>query len=147
MWGVRWVAAPKRGSLFWRLRLGAVLLGLMLAGVACAPNVEVSHTNPNCYPYYQAPSKFGTFSAQQPAYGGALQWGAYPAAAYRGTRYVLQTRLDGRKQEFKDQNYMPHGSIPASRTNAYRGKIFSYEGTVYRGTKVVLTFSLACVLY
>lgn len=119
-----------------------VLLGSTVLS-ACGA-VEYSPALKPCSPNYTAPSKYGRFSAQQKGRGKAIQWGAYPNAAYTGTNYRVKVYAGGVKVDSKNQDYAPHGSLSAAKALKYSGKKFELAGTVHRGGKLILEFDLRC---
>lgn len=124
----------------WALALAA----MALAFVGCA-TVETSLQKESCYPFYEAPSEFGRFTAQQGGAGEGIQWGAYPNPKYRGDRYLVSVYLGGVKVDGKNQGYAPHGSVGAKRVQKYgAGSDFEIKGTVKRNGKTVLEFDLKC---
>lgn len=119
----------------------AVLVVVAVASAGC--DAEVSREIESCRDY-RANSKFGRFTVQQQSKGSSMQWGTYPKAKYTGDEFVINPRLDGRKQDFKFQNYGAHGSVNANRARKYSGKLFRIDGTVRKRGKVVLQFRMQC---
>lgn len=123
----------------------ATVLALVALLTGCT-GVEVSPPEESCSPSYQAPSKYGKFIAQQKGPGAAIQWGTYPGPKYRGDWYVVKIYMGGVRVDKKNQAYAPHGSIGAPKAKKYAGKTFELQGTVKRGPKLVLEFSLQCTV-
>ncbi len=121
----------------------ALAAGLMLAGTsACA--AEYRAPVGNCSPSYNPHSQYGNFSAQQAGPGQSIQWGAYPNSSIRATRYVVDVYVGAVRFDHKDQNYAPHGSVPATTVRGKRGQSFSLTGTAWDGSRNTLTFYLQC---
>lgn len=122
----------------------SVVVATALTG--CTGSVEASPRVSPCSPSYTAPSNYGRFTAQQASRGKAIQWGAYPKAAYQGTNYRVAVYAGGVKVDSKNQSYAPHGSLGAAKAAKYSGKEFRLVGTVHRDGKLVLGFDLRCTI-
>lgn len=109
---------------------------------ACA--VEYEAPIGNCSPSYTPSSKYGNFSAQQAGPGQAIQWGMYPNIP--ATQYVVDVYVGSNRFDHKDQNYPPHGSVPASVVSGKSGEVFMVTGQVYDADENVLNFTLRCVI-
>jgi hypothetical protein len=83
---------------------------------------------------------------QQWGRGQSIAWGTYPNAKYSGTQYVVNVYANGTKIDGKRQLYAPHGSLSAARALKYSGKILKINGTVLRGDRIKLSFSLQCTI-
>src|SRR5216683_3774291 len=78
------------------------LLGLLC--LACSATVFVGGPNQPCSPIARFANRFGVIAAQQPGPGGAV-----PAVAATG--FSVDVSVDGKRVDYKDQAYPPHGSV------------------------------------
>lgn len=126
-----------------RLRwLATLALIALIAATGCA--VEVSPPKGPCSPSYEAPSAYGSFSAQQRGPGTSIQWGIYPN--YPVSRYVIDVYIGSWRLDHKDQNYPPHGSVPAREVSGRSGQDFTVSGQITTPDGDELIFQLKCVI-
>ena len=128
----------------WRKRIAVIVTALAVTAGATACAVEVSPPKRSCSPEYRAPSKYGSFSAQQSGPGASIQWGIYPN--YPATRYVADVYVGSTRFDHKDQNYPPHGSVPSRVVRGKGGQDFTVSGVIYDGHGNRLNYRLACVI-
>jgi hypothetical protein len=124
----------------WFAALALAVLTATAAGCA----VEASPPKGNCSPGYEAPSKLGSFSAQQSGPGASIQWGIYPN--YPAARFVVDVFAGSRKVDHKDQNYPPHGSVNAKDVAGKSGQDFTVSGQITDAKNNLLNFQLKCVI-
>jgi hypothetical protein len=118
---------------------------LMFVGVSsCA--AEYRAPEGSCSPSYDPHSQYGNFTAQQAGPSQSIQWGAYPNRSLKATRFVIDLYIGSTRFDHKDQNYAPHGSVPATAVRGKRGQSFSMAGTAWDGSRNTLTFSLRCTI-
>ncbi|WP_214404725.1 hypothetical protein [Pseudonocardia lacus] len=120
----------------------ALAIALVALTAGCA--VEASPPKGNCSPGYEAPSKLGSFSAQQRGPGAAIQWGIYPN--YPATRYIVDIFVGRQKVDGKNQAYPPHGSVSARTVAGKSGQDFTASGQIFDAKGNVLNFQLKCVI-
>src|SRR3954465_2543941 len=99
------VIGARTGCRRWFAALALAVLTATAAGCA----VEASPPKGNCSPGYEAPSKLGSFSAQQSGPGATIQGGISPN--YPAARFVVDVCAGSRKVAHKDQSSPPHGSV------------------------------------
>jgi hypothetical protein len=127
-----------------RLRRAVIALAVVLVALTAGCAVEASPPKGNCSPGYEAPSKLGSFSAQQRGPGAGIQWGIYPN--YPATRYVVDIFVGRQKVDGKNQTYPPHGSVSASAVAGRSGQDFTASGQIFDAKGNVLNFQLKCVI-
>jgi hypothetical protein len=69
-----------------------------------------------------------------------VQWGVYPSVA--AVHFVVDVWINKRRFDHKDQNYPPHGSVPASIVRS--GDVFRLEGRAFNARGDVGMFFLTC---
>jgi hypothetical protein len=118
------------------------------------PPPSKSQTTHSCSPNYTDENENGRLSVQQRGPGYSIQWGAYPRlpAAW----YHVTVTIEGKVVDKKNQDYPPHGSLPARVMNKHgksvprykSGQIFKIVGTSYaaKGGKTVQQFFIKCRL-
>jgi hypothetical protein len=120
-----------------------VILALLLSGAAvagCASTVRIGGPRHSCAPGFAPSNEFGRITAQQRGHGGGVQWGVYPHAAPE--RFVVDIWINKRRFDHKDQDYPPHGSVPASAIGS--GDLFRLEGQAFNARGDVGMFFLTC---
>lgn len=115
---------------------------VLFASGGCA--VEVSPPKGNCSPSYEAPSEYGSFSAQQSGPGAPIQWGIYPN--YAVSRFVVDILVGSRRVDHKDQIYPPHGSVSATDVRGRSGQDLTVSGQITDAQGNSLSFQLKCVI-
>ncbi len=119
-------------------------LTMVVAATTAGCAVEASPPKGNCSPIYEAPSKLGSFSAQQRGPGAPIQWGIYPN--YPATRFVLDIFAGTDKVDHKDQNYPPHASVPPVKLRGKSGQDFAVSGQIVDAKHNTLNIQLKCVI-
>jgi hypothetical protein len=126
-----------------RLRFASVAISLVaIVTTGCGAYVESPEILP-CRDSPSLPNTYGRISAQQLSSGGTITWGFYPSPQFQGTRYVVRVYMDGKRKDYKDQSYAPHGRIKADSVKA--GKIFELRGWSYLGDDLLLQVGLQCI--
>lgn len=124
------------------VRLVAVLTLVVLVPFAsgCASTVRIGSPQHSCSPGFEPSNEHGRITAQQRGQGSGIQWGVYPNVP--AVRFVADVYVNNRRVDHKDQNYPPHGSVPASQIAT--GDIFRLEGQAYNAKGDVGIFYLTC---
>ena len=115
-----------------------LLCGTALAG--CASTVRIGSPQHSCSPGFAPSNEYGRITAQQRSRGGGVQWGVYPNVA--AVRFVVDIWINKRRFDHKDQDYPPHGSVPASAIGS--GDLFRLEGQAFNARGDVGMFFLTC---
>lgn len=116
--------------------------GLMAAAVltGCAVTVNEGSPSTSCSPAFEPGNQYGRLSVQQRNPGNSIQWGFYPNVAV--STYQVNIYLGSRRFDGKNQNYPPHGSVPASAVTA--GVTFRIDGRATNPKGDILVFGLRC---
>ena len=120
-----------------------LILALLLSGAAVAgraSTIRIGGPQHSCSPGFAPSNQFGRITAQQRAQGGGVQWGVYPQVA--AVRFVVDIWINKRRFDHKDQDYPPHGSVPASVITS--GDLFRLEGQAFNARGDVGMFFLTC---
>src|SRR3954454_142285 len=134
------VIGARTGCRRWFAALALAVVAATAAGCA----VEASPPKGDCSPIYEAPSKLGSFSAQQSGPGASIQWGIYPN--YPASRFVVDVFAGSKKVDHKDQAYPPHGSVNARDVAGRSGQDFTVSGQITDVKNNQLNFQLKCVI-
>lgn len=125
----------RRGT---RTGLILVLLVFCTALTGCA--IRIGGPQQSCSPGFTPSNEYGRITAQQRGRGGGVQWGVYPAVP--AVRFVVDIWINKRRFDHKDQDYPPHGSVPASAIRS--GDLFRLEGQAFNARGDVGMFFLTC---
>ena len=122
------------------LLIFAALVVLSGALAGCTSTIWIGSPQHSCAPGFEPSNEYGRLTAQQRGPGLGIQWGVYPAIP--AARYVVDVFVNDRRFDHKDQDYPPHGSVPASVVKA--GDIFRLEGQGFTARGDVGIFFLTC---
>lgn len=128
------------------MRRNSLLLMLLVvlvscaAAAGCASTVRIGSPEHSCSPGFTPSNEQGRITAQQRGPGGGVQWGIYPNVS--AVRYVVDIFVNNRRFDHKDQDYPPHGSVPASAIRS--GDIFRLEGQAFNARGDVGIFFITC---